>query len=158
MSSSDIKTVKLHRILSNAHFIGQSVWQKYSKIQTCVLMGAWRVKAGRWNSHTESSFCTSCQPTLFFNYCMWMLGRFHSGKGKVTLPESYKKWSNFVKGCKVKETSNMIMTRKSTESATNVRGRRNRSNSQGQPTTQYESKNHQFRSKLSDGVVSPCGV
>ena len=98
MSSSDIKTVKLHRILSNAHFIGQSVWQKYSKIQTCVLMGAWRVKAGRWNSHTESSFCTSCQPTLFFNYCMWMLGRFHSGKGKVTLPESYKKWSNFVRG------------------------------------------------------------
>ena len=54
-------------------------------LQTCVLMGAWRVKAGRWNSHTESSFCTSCQPALLFNYYMWMLGRFHSGKDKVPL-------------------------------------------------------------------------
>ena len=52
-------------------------------LQTCVLMGAWRVKAGRWNSHTESSFCTSCQPALFLNHCMWMWGRFHTAVART---------------------------------------------------------------------------
>ena len=44
-------------------------------------------------------------------------------QGQGTLVKSYKERSTFLRGCKVRETSNMIMTRKSTESATNVRVR-----------------------------------